>query len=183
MQRFSTTRRHAEVSENFDDSQWGKADVEPEWGPLSPGESAVYRATFEAGDTDLAKESIALECGMIDDEGWVYVNGQAAGEAHDWNSQPSFEILPFLHKGGNSIAVTVRNREGPGGLCRGVKLQVQDQAHPVQWQRSAFNGLAEVIVQAGRDSGTLHLTAKADGLAEGSLDILTAENSPRKYQP
>ncbi len=45
------------------------------------------------------------------------------------------------------------------------------EAAPVQWKRSAFNGLVQVIVQAGREAGVLHLTAHAPGLADASVDI------------
>ncbi len=52
----------------------------------------------------------------------------------------------------------------------------QDQPEAAHWKRSAFNGLAQVIVQAGNDAGTLHLTAQADGLAGTSIDISSAKD-------
>jgi hypothetical protein len=40
-----------------------------------------------------------------------------------------------------------------------------------QVQRSLFNGLAQVIVQAPATTGTLRLTAEADGLAAATSAI------------
>ena len=41
------------------------------------------------------------------------------------------------------------------------------------WQRSLFNGKCQVIVQSTKESGTIHFEAKANGLSEGSTDIVT----------
>jgi beta-galactosidase len=41
------------------------------------------------------------------------------------------------------------------------------------WQRSLFNGKCQVIVQAGRNPGTIRFEAKATGLWTGSTDIIT----------
>ncbi len=171
------------MRESFDDSQWDKADVQTDSGPLAPNESAVFRTRFAATPQELATESIAISFGMIDDEGWVYVNGHLAGESHDYNNQPSFEVRKFLHEGENTIAVAVRNWDGPGGINKGVALELQDKPEAVHWKRSAFNGLAQVIVQAGKDAGTLHLTAQADGLAGASIDISSAADSSQAILP
>jgi hypothetical protein len=40
----------------------------------------------------LAAKRARLSIGKIDDRGWVYVNGRLAGESHDWNNSPAFEI-------------------------------------------------------------------------------------------
>jgi beta-galactosidase len=183
MKRVSDTRRRREVRENFDDSQWDKADVEAESGPLAPGESAVYRTRFTATPEELNTKSVAISAGMIDDEGWIYVNGHLVGESHDYTSQTSFEARKYLHEGENTIAVTVHNWDGPGGLNKGVALEIQDTPDPVQWKRSVFNGLAQVIVQAGKDAGTLRLTVAADGLAGASIDISSAADSEQAVLP
>ncbi|MGP8199994.1 MAG: beta-galactosidase GalA [Limisphaerales bacterium] len=172
-----------EVREQFDDSQWDKADAQSDSGPLTPDESAVYRTRFAATPDELAAESIAISFGMIDDEGWVYVNGHLVGESHDWSSQPSFEIRKFLHEGENTVAVAVHNWSGPGGMNKGVALEIPDKPVPVHWKRSVFNGLAQVIVQAGKDAGTLHLTAHGEGLAEASINIVSTDDSTQPLLP
>ncbi len=83
----------AEAEEKVDDSQWDKADVESQEGPLRPEESALYRAGFEVTPAMLGADSVVVNFGMIDDEGWVYVNGHKVGESHDWSAQPAFPIL------------------------------------------------------------------------------------------
>ena len=65
---------------------------------------------------DLAVGRAHLKFGMIDDEGWVYVNGKLAGESHNWSESPSFDVSKFLHAGDNTIAVAVNNINGSGGL-------------------------------------------------------------------
>ena len=57
---------------------------------LTPGQSAVFRTHFTATPQELAAPAVLLTFGMIDDDGWVYVNGQLAGQSHDWTAQPSF---------------------------------------------------------------------------------------------
>jgi beta-galactosidase len=183
MKQVPDTRRRPEVLENFDDSQWDKADVQTESGPLAPGESAVFRTRFALSAQQMATESIAITIGSMDDEGWVYVNGHLAGESHDYSSQSSFEARKFLHEGENSIAVAIHNWDGPGGLNKGAALELSEKPEAPRWKRSAFNGLAQVIVQAGKDAGTLHLTAQADGLTGASIDITSANNSSPPLQP
>jgi beta-galactosidase len=183
MKKVPGTRRRPEVQEKFDDSQWDKADVRSDQGPLTPGESAVFRTRFTASSGDLASGSIGLSFGMIDDDGWIYVNGHLAGESHDWEGQPYVEVRKFLHDGENTIAVAVKNNEGAGGINKGVTMEIEDKPKPVQWKRSAFNGLAQVIVQAGKDPGTLRLTAKSPGLSGTSIDISSVADSSQPLQP
>jgi beta-galactosidase len=41
------------------------------------------------------------------------------------------------------------------------------------WQRSLFNGKAQVILQSGKTAGSFHFEARAEGLKSGAIDILT----------
>jgi beta-galactosidase len=177
------TRQQPGTAETFDDSQWEKADVSSDAGPLTPGHSAIYRTDFEAGADMLASPSTAVNFGTIDDDGWVYLNGHLVGESHDWTSHPSFELRKFLHEGKNTIAVAVHNGEGSGGVNKGVSLEIADQPIQPQWKRSVFNGLAQVIVQAGKEPGTLALTARADGLSETPLNISAGAAVPLPAVP
>ena len=183
MKQVPGTRKRPEVQEKFDDSQWDKADVESESGPLAPEKAAIFRTHFTPTSQDLDSPSISLNFGMIDDEGWVYVNGQLAGESHQWNDRPSMEVRKYLHNGENTIAVAVQNHEGQGGMNKGVTLEIPDKPVAPHWTRSTFNGLAQVIVQAGKDPGTLHLTAKGGGLSGAAIDISSMADSSRPIQP
>jgi len=162
-----------EVAENFDDSNWQKVNVRTDEGPLREDEIAVFRTRVPLTAEDLAVDRADLNFGMIDDDGWVYVNGQFAGESHNWSDAPSFDIRKFLHTGDNTVAVTVKNSEGSGGINKGASLEFVKPPIPANWQRSAFNGLAEVIVQADKNVGAIKLTARADGLQPATLVIQT----------
>ena len=171
MKEVPNPNERPEVAEAFNDNDWRHVDARVDFGPLNPGQSAVFRTHFAAKAEDLAAQGIALAFGMIDDEGWVYVNGQLVGESHDWASSPVFDIRKFLRPGDNTIAVAVKNNEAQGGLNKGVTVVIQDKLIPPDWQRSAFNGLAQVILQANREPGELRLTARADGVAPATLSL------------
>ena len=176
-------KERPEVAEEFSDSDWRQADARAAFGPLNPGQSAVFRTHFAATAEDLAARNITLRFGMIDDEGWVYVNGQLVGESHDWSSSPVFDIRKFLRAGQNTVAVAVKNNEGQGGLNKGVAVEIEDKLVPVSWQRSAFNGLAQIILQSTREPGELKLTVRADGMPPATLSVPTQPCPARPMVP
>ncbi len=51
------------------------------------------------------------------------------------------------------------------------------------WKRSLFNGLAQVIVQAGTNASEIRLTARSEGLAEDTVVIPTRESPLRATAP
>ena len=173
------TKDRPEVAETFSDGDWVRVNVNTETGPLRENTSAVFRAHVKLAPEDVADPKITLQFGMIDDDGWVYVNGQPVGESHDWRGSPAFDVAKFVHAGDNSIAVVVHNDEGPGGINKGVSLTVSGRAVAANWKRSAFNGLAEVIVQSGTEPGEIRLTAHAEGLADNTIIIQAKGRSSR----
>jgi beta-galactosidase len=160
-----------EVAVNFNDSAWEKDDVNSDTGPLTEGENAIFRGHVTVSEQDLASENVKLSIGMIDDEGWVYVNGQMAGESHNWQESPSFEVKRLLHPGKNTIAVAVANNSGAGGVNKGVSLLFQEKTVVPEWKRSVFNGLAQIIVQSARQPGEIVLTARSGGLSQATVKI------------
>ena len=48
-----------------------------------------------------------------------------------------------------------------------------DQCRDGAWQRSAFNGKCQVIIQVGKTSGTIKLEAKANGLVSATTILLS----------
>jgi beta-galactosidase len=183
MEKVPDTKNRPEVAEDFQPNRWYRVDVNDESGPLNPGESAVFRSRVSVADEELAVTNAVLHFGMIDDEGWVYVNGQLAGESHDWSSSPSFNVLKFLHAGENSIAVAVKNNEGDGGVNKGVTLELDEKPVLTGWQRSVFNGLAQVIVQSAKDAGEIKLTATAESLSPASQTIQSTPGRFQSYMP
>jgi beta-galactosidase len=173
----------AEAAEKVDTTGWQEADVDSQGGPLQPNDTAIYRTEFEATPAMLAAHAVTVNFGMIDDEGCVYVNGHKVGESHDWTAQASFPVGKFLHEGINSIAVSVQNHDGEGGVNKGVSLDFLEKPIAAPWQRSVFNGLAQILVQADHQPGTLTLTARSPGLEPATININSGEAIPRPFVP
>jgi beta-galactosidase len=173
----------AEFKMDFDDSTWETANPQSNSGPLGEQEQAVFRAKIQVSEPDLAAQAVELRCGMIDEDGWVYVNGKPIGEAHDWQVPAVFDLKPFLHPGENTIAVAVANWNGQGGLNKGVALEFQNKPIAPAWQRSVFNGLAQIIVQGTKDPGAIKLTASADGLSPATVSVQSQPCTPRSAVP
>jgi beta-galactosidase len=167
----------SEVATSFNDSAWEKDDVRSDSGPLVEGEHGAFRGHVIVSEQDLAVDTVMLSFGMIDDEGWVYVNGRMVGESHDWQAKPSFDVKHLLHPGTNTIAVAVANGAGPGGVNKGVTVLFQDKPELPAWKRSVFNGLAQVIVQSSRQPGEILLTASSSNLPRKVL-ALQAQAAP-----
>jgi beta-galactosidase len=60
---------------------------------------------------------------------------------------------------------------------------MQEKPATPQWQRSVFNGLAQIIVQGTREAGDLTLRAQGVGLAETTLKIPTQPVTGRLVVP
>ncbi len=171
-----------EIAPEFADGDWAVANVDSESGPLDPDTTAIYRTHFILAEGALpAAESLRL--GSIDDDGWVYVNGRLVGESHDWQNAPEFAIQKYLRAGDNVIAVVVHNAGGAGGLNKGASLESVAETPAPGWQRSVFNGLAQVLVQAGKTPGEISLTARSAGLSQATLTIHAAGHPPRAALP
>jgi len=176
-------QRLPEVRPDFDDSTWDAANVRSDSGPLNADEQAVFRTKIQVSESDLAAAAVELCIGRIDDEGFVYVNGRRVGESNDWQVSPVFDVKPFLHPGENTIAVAVANWSGPGGLNKGVSLQLAEKPVAPEWQRSTFNGLAQILVQSTREPGEIQVTASADGLSPATVTIPSQPCAPRPFVP
>jgi beta-galactosidase len=158
---------------------WSKVDIRSSHGPLQSGESAVFQARLNVSAADLVADVALLQFGMIDDDGWIYVNGELMGESHDWRASPAFDIRKALRSGENTIHVVVKNSDSAGGLSKGATLEFLTDPDALGWQRSVFNGLAQVIVQAGKETGEITLRVQSPGLKDGSI-VINATRSPAR---
>ncbi len=166
----------------FDDSAWEILNGENANWPRTinaDDTTAIYRAHLTLAEEDLGGPGVDIHFTGCDDEGWYFVNGRFAGETHDWNAQPAFDISKFLRPGDNVIAVCCRNGGGPGGLNPDVTVDIAAKPSPVSWSRSLFNGLAQVIVQSTRDAGEIKLTARADGLTPATVSVQSQTSAAR----
>jgi len=176
-----------EYAGDFDDSAWNrikpKTDGDTGSQVLSEGQTAVFCAHVTLTAADLAGQSVQIRFGGIDDHGWVFVNQQFVGDSSDWQAQPAFEAKSALHPGDNVIAVGVWNQSGTGGLNPDVNVELPSQPIALDWSRSLFNGLAQVIVQSTRDGGEFQLTATADGLNPATVSVDTQPVPPQPEVP
>jgi beta-galactosidase len=162
-----------EAGAQFDDSGWQPADVRADSGPLGLQEHGVFRARFTVSQEQLSKSAVELWFGKIEGDAVVYLNGRRIGSGGDSRSASVFDVKSLLHPGENSLAVVIASYGDSAGVSKGVMLQLQGDPPPVEWRRSAFNGLAEVIVQSSREGGTIRLTARSDGLEPATVSIQT----------
>jgi beta-galactosidase len=173
----------SEIAERFDDSGWTRYNVLGRSGPLNEREHAVFRGQIELTEQDLVDPTIEMGFGNISGDGWVYVNGRKIGESHDSESPPVFDVKGALHPGRNSVVVVVANYGASGGISRGVTLQFQARPESPHWQRSAFNGLAQIIVQGTKQPGKIRLTARSTGLKPATTTIQSQACTPRPTVP
>jgi beta-galactosidase len=176
-----------EYAPGFDDAAWNvikpKTDGDTGELVLNSGQTAIYRAHINLTEADLASPGIQIRFGGIDDHGWIFVNNQRVGESHDWQAQPAFDIKKTLHAGDNIIAVGVRNEEGSGGLNPDVNVELVGKPVASAWSRSAFNGLAQIMVQSTKTAGEIKLTATAAGLQAATVSVPTQSTAPRPFVP
>jgi beta-galactosidase len=153
-----------EVAEKFNDTRWDLADVSGGDAAVPSGAAAVFRAHLFVAQSDLELTNILIHFGAIKNDGWIYVNGKLAGESHDPAASPDFNLRKFLHAGINTVAVLVKSGPDSGGISGGVRVELPGAASVAHWQRSAFNGLAQVLVQSEKTAGDITLTTTGDGL-------------------
>ena len=183
--RFSKVASPGETNQpalaaEFDDSAWAAADVASGNGVLDENENAIFRARFVVAPETAALPIVELHVGRIDDEGWVYLNGVKVGESREWRVPAIFDVKHFLRAGTNTLAIIAQNRWGRGGVNQGIKLMAHDNPPPPDWRRSAFNGLAQIIVQSTQAPGEIKLTAQSDGLQPTTVKL---DATPGQLRP
>ena len=111
------------------------------------------------------------------------MNGQKIGNTGDSHAASIYDVKSLLHAGENTVAVTISNWGVTAGLTRGAMLRLAENPAPVQWQRSVFNGYAQIIVQASKTAGPLKLTAQAPGLKAATFTVQANPAAPRPVVP
>lgn len=162
----------AEAAVTCDDLGWQPADAER--ASLNTGRQVIYRAHIVVSPANLEAPAIALSFGRIDGGVIVFVNGERVGFLPDNRIPLEYDVKARLHAGDNVVAVTAGNGgTAPAGLSGGAALVLAYDPPTLPWSRSAFNGLAQVIVQSTGVPGTIRLRASADGLAAGEAPVET----------
>jgi beta-galactosidase len=172
-----------EVAVDFDDSRWAKADVKSDSGPLGMEEKAVFRTRFSVSARDLARSGVELWFGKIEGGVSVFVNGRSVGPAGDPRAPSIYDVKGLLHPGANTVAVTLANYGPAAGVNQGVLLRLVDQAPTPEWRRSAFNGLAQVIVQSTGKPGVIRLSAQSSTLKPATVLVTSRAVARRPVLP
>jgi beta-galactosidase len=162
-----------ELAADFDDHGWAPADVEASHGFVPLRQHAVFRTRFTATPEILAASGLELWFGKIEGDARVYLNGEKLGPGSDTGTPCIYNPKAKLRPGENAVAVVVASWSDTAGVAQGVKLRLIDEPPSVAWSRSVFNGLAQIIVQASRQAGTLKLSARAEGLKPATVEIGT----------
>jgi beta-galactosidase len=174
MQLVPDKGKYPEVTFDYDDSAWPVFIQSGEIGNQNSDKKNVIRGSFQLpAITDSTR--ITLLAKSIDEQQAIYVNGNLiAGDIRRDDPNQKYVLDHAILRPGKNVYVVVgkpfvkrtqwENLNADPGL-----LQVYTPAPP--WQRRVFNGLAQVIVQSGREPGELILTAAAGGLATGVLKI------------
>lgn len=167
-----------EIAMNYDDSQWKLLrQIRDE---LKGAKAIVFRGVMELPENlDNATSTLFYNC--IGNTQSVYINGKLVADSLlQSNERYALKLTPeMLKPGRNEIAIVatpfvLRNTWDNPNIEPGVLQVVQPAA---QYSRSLFAGYAQVIVQATKESGTVKLTAKSEGLQPTTLTIVS-ENAP-----
>ncbi|MFW6060591.1 MAG: DUF4838 domain-containing protein, partial [Phycisphaeraceae bacterium] len=123
----------------FDAEAWTPIEVGRHWHDQGVGEdyfgTAWYHTRFTLDEPIGAHETIALHFGGVDEQAWVYVNGQLVGEHTTESENKGIGELwdePFTIRlrrdqlnvdEPNTLVVRVHASTGKGGIWRGVLLE------------------------------------------------------------
>ena len=158
----------ADLSSWRDPQRWMPPEQEPARTPY-----VVLRGTFPHPRPATGQLAV-LFIDQLDPGQQVYVNGKAVVPS-TIDGSPAIALDGLALKDENSLAyVAASPDDGVSGMAErssgGRKwgtVRVTTKAGP--WQRSVFNGWAQVIVQATGQAGPATLTARSGGLAPATL--------------
>jgi beta-galactosidase len=164
----------AAVATAVDSSRWRdpSAWVAPEAEP-APSKYVVLRGQFAR--PAMANDGvIALYLDRLSGDQQVYLNGRLV-QPKTVEGALVVELSPGLLEETNSLAYVAATPDGgvqgmfdrSAGTTKWGMLRVTTPAPP--WQRSVFNGWAQVIVQSTGEAGQATLTAMSDSLEPASV--------------
>jgi beta-galactosidase len=188
----AATENRPEVAFDFDDSAWQRPMGGGRGGANAnqPAPAAnVYRGGFELPEVAGAAK-VSLLFRAVGDEQSVYVNGRPVAQKLRRNNAGHELDVPggLLRPGRNVVAIVATPIEGGRGQGQGqgrgagvASIRVLTPAP--DWQRSAFNGLAQAIVQSTGEPGEIAITATSPGLSQKELRIQAAPATRRPAVP
>ncbi|HUE36510.1 MAG TPA: glycoside hydrolase family 2 TIM barrel-domain containing protein, partial [Candidatus Acidoferrum sp.] len=168
----------------------GKQTVQPNWFldwqvPYQPGTLAAkgYDENGQAvSETDIETTGDPAAVELEPDRTLVNADGESLSIINVSIRDLPGHVVPTAT---NLVYFAI---QGPGkiiGVGNGDPSCHEPDQYPSQtgWQRSAFNGLAQVIVQSTKIPGEITVTATADGLQAATVYIQSQSCTPRPYVP
>jgi len=112
------------------EKDWSDIKIREWWQPQGFLASGIgwYRIYIDVPQIESTK-GLILAFGAVDEEAWIWVNGEYAGEHAigklGWTQPFEIPVEKFIQPGkANQITVRVYDSEGMGGIWKGVKLMV-----------------------------------------------------------
>ena len=177
-----TTESTAAVAADLDDTAWPKAITDGK--NLTKGQIGVWRGSFTLTAAQLDGSTVAMTQGAAKGGTMtVFLDGKPIdlGKRSEGDAYATVRV-PALSAGKHVIAVVVTATDKKGGLSVAPNL-VLTPAATAKWQRSLFNGLAQIIVQTQREAGPITLTASAEGLQPTSVTLTATPATLRPVAP
>jgi beta-galactosidase len=131
---------------------------------------AYFRSIISGGGQ--TPENIRFD--SVDDNGWVFLNGQMIGANQGWNLP--FSVSPgsaWSTTGPNVLDVLIQNTGGPGGLDEPVNIQYGPPPTPADAQPS-FDDSAWQTVHLPHDYVVQGTFSPSADTGHGSLPVTTA---------
>ena len=190
---------------DFDHSGWPLIGTSVPWERQGyEGYDGVgwYRVTFDLTEEQAASEKVVLRIGAIDEDGWVWLNGEKVGEIiydanvneDSWKEPLDIDATGRLHAGTNTVAVRVRDRSGAGGLWQRSYLIFGEERENLFGDASFEDGnsgwslsgkgaySAESVEGAGLDgSRGLAFTVPEDPAAHASMTRTVPAEAEHRY--
>lgn len=121
----------------YDDSKWMSIEVPKAWEKTQAGDYdgyAWYRTEFSVPD-DLRDKELILYFNAVDEQAWVYINGQLVGEhtvastgkppKYIWNASFAIHLKGVNKTGPNRISIRVHDSGAQGGIFKPVYLKAR----------------------------------------------------------
>ena len=143
--------------------------------PSAPQTAVTFEARFDRPSAQ-SKDQLTLLLTALGSSQSVYLNGQALYSAADpARARAAIRLDPAkLRASDNHLRIEAKpfeHREQRESLPQLTPATLAITTPAGQWQRRAFNGLAQVIVQSTGQPGAITLKGIATGLTVGSSAV------------
>jgi beta-galactosidase len=172
-----------ELAPDFDDSAWPLHIHRRNQKSPAMDSLIVIRGVFEL-PLSLKNRKFTLFGKSLCQDQTLYINGRPIAEKV--KREAPNQVYPLageiLQPGKNVFTVvgyplTKRHQWEELNTDPGIIQMITPHS---QWKRSAFNGLAQVILQSEKNSGRILLTARSKNLTPASIEIFSEESDEKK---